>query len=95
MRPKAISLVMVFTLVLDAASAAHAAELSSQDRHAAQHEAARLTEKAEPSPPQRLDSGWPNERGLLDEASHLVVGETINPSQSQFGPAISDSERTR
>ena len=80
MRPKAISVVMVFTLALDAASAAHAAELSRQDRHAAQHEAARLTEKAEPSPPQRLDSRWPNERGHFDEASHLVVGETLIPT---------------
>jgi hypothetical protein len=95
MRPKAISFLMVFTLVLGAASAVHAAELSSQDRHAAQHEAARPTKKVEPTPPQRLDSGWPNERGLLDEASHLVVGETLKPSQSQLGPAISDSERTR
>ncbi len=77
---------MVFTLVLNAASAAHAAELSSQDRHAAQHEAARLTEKAEPSPPQRLDRGWPNERGLLDEASHLVVGETNIPTCTDNDP---------
>ena len=95
MRPRAISFVMVFTLVLGAASVAHAAELSSQDRHAAQHEVARPTKKAEPSPPQRLDGGWPNERGLLDEASHLVAGETIKPIQSQFGPAISDSEMTQ